>query len=207
MSADFSVDPKITQMAVRMHRLGMACPSEQLLKRAGAILVVCHAPDAASPDDKRTWCKRIQGAIKSRDSVQAYPHSHLKLYPPNPSYLTDAMLAHAYDQGDTPVACPIDMSSLISAMSGIGYRSTHKSLKPTPTAPLQLDLHQRQQPNAQMDPAMQMMQFLGTAMQHMFQGAAPHADTARGDANVQLLGMKPNRRGSVAAFALPVPSP
>eukprot|EP00959_Pyramimonas_sp_CCMP1952_P468077 9492620-Pyramimonas_sp.AAC.1 len=54
MSADFSVDPKIAQMAVRMHRLGMACPSEQPLKRAGAILVVCHAPDAASPDDKRT---------------------------------------------------------------------------------------------------------------------------------------------------------
>ena len=124
-----AADPKMRTMAKRLARLGISCPSELLLKRNVAILVVVAGGefDQPTPAKAQALCKRLQTIIRAEAAVQKYPFAHQRHLPHQPSDLPPDQFAFAYQGDDVPENRVVQGIAAIA--DSYGYRKTHRSLR------------------------------------------------------------------------------
>ncbi len=132
---EVTIPPKCEIIGNRLWRLGITCPSPQLLKRCLALILTVGVPADSAPltaELRKTYCKLIQSKVKTLDAASRWPGAHHRDYPDNPGALPPATLQFAY--GETPpVHAPngFDFTFYEQAFGSMGYRGTHSSLRPT----------------------------------------------------------------------------
>ena len=208
-SADASWDLKAKVMGHRLWMVGLTCPSEDVLKRGGAIIVATTPPSshARSAEEKAQLCKNIRAKVKLVDLVnmRTHPFPHVTVVG-GPENLSNQLKEFAY-QGDLPVDPPLADAALHPDANGIAYRKTHCSIRAAPPLrqqPQQLVLAgspQQQWPTS-MSPnfderMMPMMQAAGMLLQSF--GMVP---TMGGDGGVRMPGadlasFRPRARGNI----------
>jgi hypothetical protein len=126
---NIAADPKMRTMAKRLARLGISCPSEVLLKRSIAILVVVAGGefDQPGPAKAQALCKRLKSIIRAEAAVQNYPFAHQRHLPHQPSELLPDHFAFAYQGDDVPENRMVQGITAIA--DSYGYRKTHRSLR------------------------------------------------------------------------------
>jgi hypothetical protein len=186
MDDDLALNPKTVAISGRMHKLGMTCPCEKLLMRAGAII---HAVGMHScnldPASKQQICRKVKDTIKMLDKTRPYQLVHMPVYPHTPDTLPDATYHFAYDDG-LPVAPPAG-ASIDEAATGMCYRSTHKMLRADLGGVPQ---RSTSQPSSSSDPMMMMMNMM---MNHLGMNCTPPAN-----GKALLNGMKPGQKSQFA---------
>ncbi len=141
MNEDLSLAPKIQTVAGRMWKLGMTCPSEKTLMRAGAVVVVGAQPGVQlKAAEKQSVCLKVKEAVKVLDKARPHPIPHVTSYPLNPANLPQHLFSFAYGEGAAAPRPPPELGPFEDIVSSMCYRKTHKDLRTTNFQPFDLSM-------------------------------------------------------------------
>ncbi|CAK0820742.1 unnamed protein product [Prorocentrum cordatum] len=121
------VDIATRMVAVQLYKLGLVCPSNQVLKRATSIIQLAGLKvTTMGAGSQSNIGKNIRSYVKSLDKDKKFPLAHILVHPADPSALPAAHLQHAY--GDSqPV--PFVIEGLPCATASCAYRESKKGVK------------------------------------------------------------------------------
>lgn len=160
-----SIDAKVAAMSNWLWLLGITCPSEQILKRAIAILML-ESGDEIQPAQAKKLMLKLRFSIKAKDQAKKRPVPFISVYPDTAAKLPNALLKFAFGE-DMPIT--LEVPGLDFKTHNLGYRKTHTSLNAEQPKTLQLGSASSQDPNT-------CMQAMANAMQQMVymqQGTPP----------------------------------
>ncbi|CAK0891258.1 unnamed protein product [Prorocentrum cordatum] len=121
------VDVASRMVAVQLYKLGLVCPSNQVLKRATGIMQLAGLKVMSmSPSSQSSIGKAILGYVKAMGKEKRFPLAHILQYPSDPMELPPAHIQHAYG-GEMPVPFVIDGLQL--SASTCCYRKSHNGMK------------------------------------------------------------------------------
>ena len=205
---NLTIDPKCETAGTRMYRVGMICPSYELLTQAGSVVVAAHGQHL-SPDDKRKVCVAIKDRIKYLDKRNRDPFPHQVLFSSDFANMDEARRVFAYGE-EAPTTTPGTVN--LSTTAGlVHYKRSHRSLQhlrdPTPSGAMgghssALMNVQDATSNPMLMQMQQMLQPLVAAITTMVRPAAPPCGTAGGIGLVY-----PGQPGYVAQQFPGVPPP
>ncbi len=130
----WGVEAKTATVAMRLFKIGVSCPRDELCKRAAALVMrASYTMDQTimhDPKEKQRVVHKIRSNIKSYDaSMVPWPFMHITNYPAEPSGMADAQFRHAYKH--LPPIAPPDqqfITDVFQLQPAMVYRGNHLSL-------------------------------------------------------------------------------
>lgn len=198
LESDDDLQVKCDVLGDFMYAIGLVCPDEPLLKRAGAIVQQVGLRGASlDTTSKAAICQKLQQRVKAADKAIKYPFEHRRNYPVDPMRLPSTHFNKGYPDGG-PI--PMDakyVGNFATFLSGMVKRSTANPAKPRANTQLGQPAPVVAAPAAPhmgtvdgMQPMMQM--FAQTMMQMMSQMGGSHTPPPAGRGGGQ--------RGSLSNF-------